>query len=204
MTAIAQFSQGETTLSFEDYLNYDNGTDNRYEWVEGALIAMPPESGENALIASALRFYLVSAGLIKLALIQQSICEVEVPLLEPGQARNRFPDLVILRPEHLELTRKRLTIRLDMPPPVLVVEVVSPGLANRQRDYQDKRAQYQGRGIPEYWLVDPEQETVTVLTLVEGEYQARVFQRSQAIISPTFPTLTRTAEQILHPQEAVL
>jgi len=84
---------------------------------------------------------------------------------------------------------------------VLVVEVVSPGEENRRRDYADKRMQYQARGIPEYWLVDPEQETVMVLTLVEGEYQERVFQRSQAIISPTLPTLPLTAEQILHPQE---
>ena len=86
-------------------------------------------------------------------------------MLQPNQPRNRFPDLVILRPEHIELTQKRLTIRLDMPAPVLVVEVVSPGKTNRDQDYKDKRTQYQARAIPEYWLIDPNQQTVIVLTL---------------------------------------
>ena len=51
-----------------------------------------------------------------------------------------------------------------MAPPLLVVEVVSPGELQRDRDYIAKRMQYQERGIPEYWLVDPQLETVVILT----------------------------------------
>jgi len=140
MTAIARFSQGETTLSFEDYLNYDDGTDNRYEWIEGELIAMPPESGENDEIARALGYQYL-AKLAGFFLVRTHNCELEVPVLRPGLPRNRYPDLVILRPEHRQLAKQRLTIRLEMPPPVLVVEVVSPGEENRRRDYADKRMQ---------------------------------------------------------------
>jgi Uma2 family endonuclease len=55
--------------------------------------------------------------------------------LQPGDAANRFPDLVVLQTAHLELTRRRLTITLNMPPPRLIVEIVSPGKSNRERDY---------------------------------------------------------------------
>jgi Uma2 family endonuclease len=49
-----------------------------------------------------------------------------------------------------------LFITREMPPPRLVVEVVSPGKKDRDRDYIAKRQQYAERGIPEYWLIDPE------------------------------------------------
>ena len=60
----------------------------------------------------------------------------------------------------------------------LVMEVVSPGKDARQRDLKDKRADYAKAKIPEYWIVDPETRTITVLTLsgraykVHGEFKA--------------------------------
>jgi Uma2 family endonuclease len=188
-------------MTFEEYLSYDDGTDNRYEWIDGALVEMPTESGLNAWLSLAFQLYLINSGLVKPRLTHRYTCEIEVPVLKSRQARNRFPDLVILRPEHIELTQKRLTIRLEMPEPTLVVEVVSPGQANVERDYQDKRAQYQARGIHEYWLIDPEQQTVMVLTLVDDVYQEKIFRGQEQIISSAFPTLSLTAEQVLNPQE---
>lgn len=193
--AIAAGSQ----ITFEQYLTYDDGTDNRYEWVDGTLIEMPPESGFNSHIAFMLRLYLINTGFVLPSLTQQYNCEIEVPILQPKQPRNRFPDLVILRPEHIELARKRLTIRLEMPPPDLVVEVVSPGAISHKRDYEDKRLQYQARGIPEYWLIDPQQQIVMVLTLRQA-YQEAVFGGTEAIASCFLPELSITAEQILNPQ----
>jgi Uma2 family endonuclease len=108
---------------------------------------------------------------------------------------------VVLRPEHIELTQPRLTIRLDMPPPLLVAEVVSPGKINHDRDYKDKRAQYQARQIPEYWLIDPEEHVVFVLTLSQGVYQESRFTGSETVLSPSFPGFARSAEAILTPPE---
>lgn len=189
------------SISFEDYLAYDDGTGQRYEWVDGVLLAMPTESEFNAWLSFALQLYLISSGQVKPRLTQRYSCELEVPVLKSKQPRNRFPNLVILRPEHIELTQKRLTIRLEMPAPLLVVEVVSPGKTNHDRDYQDKRVQYQARGIPEYWLIDPEQQTVTVLRLVDGVYEEVLFQGNERIVSLTFAEFSLTAEQVLHPQE---
>lgn len=188
-------------MSFEDYLTYDDGTDNRYKWVDGVLLEMPTESEFNAWLSFALQLYLIHSGLVRPRLTHRYSCELEVPVLQPKQPRNRFPDLVILRPEHIALTQKRLTIRLEMPAPVLAVEVVSPGQTNHDRDYEDKRAQYQARGIPEYWLIDPNQQTVMVLTLREDTYQETIFKGGDRIMSPAFPGFSLTAEQVLNPQE---
>jgi Uma2 family endonuclease len=85
-----------------------------------------------------------------------------------------------------------------MPPPALVVEVVSPGKINEDRDYRYKRSEYAARGIAEYWIVDPQIDRVTVLTLVEGLYEETVFAGNTAIASVTFPQLQLTAAQVLN------
>jgi Uma2 family endonuclease len=83
----------------------------------------------------------------------------------------------------------------DMPPPALVVEVVSPKQENR--DYRYKRTEYAARHVPEYWIVDPISAKVTVLEWVDGLYEERIYQGSERVVSPLFPALKLTAEQIL-------
>ena len=73
----------------------------------------------------------------------------------------------------------------------------SPGSDNEKRDYRHKRSEYAARKIPEYWIVDPEQKQVTLLTLVEGLYEEAVFTGSDRLLSLTFPTMQLTAEQVL-------
>ncbi|MBE9039652.1 Uma2 family endonuclease [Oscillatoriales cyanobacterium LEGE 11467] len=177
-------------LTFAEYLAYEDDTDRRYELIDGELVALPPESGINDWIAQELFWVLAIAQLAPRQLIRPHTCELQVPVLQSGDAANRYPDLVVLRQEHWELTQKRLTITLEMPPPRLVVEVVSPGKTSRERDYQRKRAQYEATGIPEYWIVDTQQEQITVLCLEEGRYI------EETILSPTFGELKLTARQI--------
>ncbi|MGV0023414.1 Uma2 family endonuclease [Phormidesmis priestleyi] len=186
-------------LTFEEYLEYDDETDNRYELIDGALIALPPESEPNDFLAVWLQFEL--AKLINLRLVKTHTCEIQVSVLQAGDAQNRFPDLVVLREEHLALTQKRLTIKLDMPPPLFVAEVVSPGQTNRNRDYQRKRHQYFDRDIAEYWILDPDNETVTVFQLnLEQNSQQYVevgqFQGNDLILSDVFPDLQLTVDRI--------
>ncbi len=57
-----------------------------------------------------------------------------------------------------------------MAPPLLVIEVVSPGEIPRERDYIAKRTQYQDCGIPEYWIVDPQTKTILVLELDSDKF----------------------------------
>jgi Uma2 family endonuclease len=184
-------------LTFEDYLSFDNGTDNRYELVDGVLVELPPESEPNISTANYLFLLLVKAG-IPFRLVHPHACELQVSVISPGDPFNRFPDLVVLRDAHLKLTQRRLTITLDMPPPQLVVEVVSPGPKNRERDYKNKLAQYQARAIDEYWVIDPEAQMVTVFSLRLGQYfEVGQFRGEDRISSLIFPNLNITAAEIL-------
>lgn len=95
----------------------------------------------------------------------------------------------------------RSTVTLDMPPPQLVVEVVSPGKENSDRDYRYKRSQYESRGISEYWIVDPIEQRITGLTLVAGLYEEKVFEGNAEILSGLLQQLAQksplTAGQFL-------
>jgi hypothetical protein len=106
-------------LSFQDYLSNQSDADQsgRYALIEGALVELPPESEPNIYVADTLQFVLAIAQVVARRLIKTHTCEIEVPILDAKDPANRFPDLVILREEHLALTRKRLTITRDMPPP---------------------------------------------------------------------------------------
>ena len=178
-------------LTFKAYLSYDDGTDNRYELIDGELVALPPESGLNTAIA--IYLVLVLAELVDFRLVKVNHCELQLT----GKVENRYPDLLVLRPEHIDLIRKRSTKTLDMPPPQLVVEVVSPGKVNRQRDYVEKREQYAARGIPEYWIVDPQVAVVIVMRLESGKYvELGQFRDQERLVSPTFPALKLSAEQV--------
>lgn len=184
-------------LTFEEYLSYEDDTDNRYESIDGELIELSPESEPNCFIARYLLFVFVSQGLVPLRLISSHECEIQVPVLRSGDAANRYPDLIILAPEHILLTATRMTITIDMPPPRLVVEVVSPGRIGRERDYDRQRAQYAARGIPEYWIVDPQEQAIVVLQLESDRYlEVGVFRGEGAIVSPTFPQLNLTVQQV--------
>ncbi len=184
-------------LTFEEYLSFDDGTENRYELVDGALVELPPESEPNISTANYLFLLLVKAG-IPFRRVHPHACELQVPVVSSGDPFNRFPDLVVLREAHLQLVQRRLTITLDMPPPQLVVEVVSPGSKNRERDYKNKLAQYQAREIDEYWVIDPEAQAVTVFSLRSGHYfEVGQFRGTDRIASPLFPNLDINAAAIL-------
>ncbi|WP_392477694.1 Uma2 family endonuclease [Nostoc sp. C110] len=185
-------------LRLEEYLNYDDGTDNQYELVAGELIFMPPESPKNVQISL---FLLVN--FLKFVPVNRLSNKVEI-VVAGFRATTRIPDLVVLTDELATALEgaTRSTITLDMPPPALVVEVVSPGKANEDRDYRYKRSEYAARGIAEYWIVDPQMNRVTVLILVDGFYEETRFAGNTAIASTIFPELQLTVEQVLNAGES--
>lgn len=177
--------------NFEDYLSFDDGTENLYELFNGELIQLPPESGKNVAIAGFL--FVQFALLIGHLRVRGQGLELEVR----GEPKNRYPDLTIIREEHIEQLEKRNTLRFFMAPPLVVMEVVSPGELQRDRDYIAKRMQYQDRAIPEYWIIDPQLQTVLVLKLVNNFYtEIGTFQGSDRIFSSQFTNINLTADQI--------
>ena len=177
--------------NFEEYLSYDDGTNKYYELLHEELIELPPQSGTNVQIAN--RLFLIFAMLLGTDCVRGHGLELEVR----GEPRNRYPDLTIIRKEHVQQLAKRNTIRLFMSPPLLVIEVVSPGEVQRDRDYIAKRIQYQDCRIPEYWIVDPETQAVLILELIDDDYQEfGSFSGDELVQSPQFQNLKLTATEL--------
>jgi len=185
-------------MSLEDFLNYDDGTDACYELEDGRLLFMPSESDINQRIAMFLLAHCLQRGIP----FYRFRMKTEVVVMG-ARATVRVPDLLVLTEELAQVMTgaTRSIVMLDMPPPELVVEVVSPGNENKNRDYRYKKSQYQARGIGEYWIVDPIQEKITVLTLVEGLYEEAEFTGDAIISSPFLSALNQesplTVAQVL-------
>ncbi|MBD2312301.1 Uma2 family endonuclease [Desertifilum sp. FACHB-1129] len=179
----------EHLFSFEEYLAYDDGTDNRYELVDGKLELMNPPTFRHLLIADFLQDNF-KAEIRRVGL--PWLCFREAGI-RTGWRKSRLSDLYIVPVEQVRdfLDRSAVTEI----PPLLAVEVVSPESINR--DYRYKRSEYAALEIPEYWIVDPIDSKVTVLLWEEGLYEQTEFTGSQQIISRTFPELAITVEQVL-------
>lgn len=179
-------------LTFEEYLRYDDGTDTQYELVAGELVAMPPEDRGNSKIALFLLARLLEV------FSEERLCHKDTEIEVTGaMAQTRLPDLMVLSEELVELLGDdRGTITRDMPPPDLIIEVVSPGKTNEERDYRFKRSEYAARGVAEYWVIDSEESKVTVFTLEAGFYEEVVYTGEMRIKS-SFEVLQLTAEQVL-------
>jgi Uma2 family endonuclease len=183
--------------SFEEYLSADPSDlpEGRYEYWDGELIPVMSESFGNLEIADDLSDLLVIAGISR-RLLKAGRIEVAVP----GMPKTRFPDLVLLDESHVVLLKTRSTITSKMPPPRLLVEVVSPGdedSDNYQRDYVQKPRQYAAINVSEYWIIDPDRAWVRVGVLVDSTYDFQNFTGKQVIKSAIFPDLKLTAAQVL-------
>lgn len=179
-------------MTIEDYLNYRDDTDSRYELVDGTLVKMRPESTLNTQIAAFLLATFLQLGIRHTQLgIRHQIA------VAGARATAREPDLMIHSEESAAAIegRSQALLTIDMPPPALVVEVVSPKQENR--DYRHKRTEYAARHISKYWIVDPTAAKVTVLQWVDGLYEEQIYQGNDRVISPHFPELHLTAAQIL-------
>ena len=80
-------------------------------------------------------------------------------------------------------------------PPSMVVEILSPSTARKDRRH--KMALYASSGVPEYWIVTPFPSTIEVLTLDSGRYVVHsVFEKGDILKSPSFPDLAISTDDI--------
>ncbi|WLD13314.1 Uma2 family endonuclease [Planctellipticum variicoloris] len=148
------------------------------ELVDGCVEVLPMPTILHQLLvmflAERLRQHLQGKGLVVVA-----PCPIRL-----GKDHLREPDVFYLAPGRSKDVR-------EVPDGAdLVMEVVSPGVRNQQRDRFDKRADYAAAGIAEYWIVDPEGATVTVLTLDGETYREHgVFKAGETATSVLLPGL---------------
>lgn len=184
-------------LSFEEYLAHSDGTDTRYELVDGELVPMSLGTGRHGAI---IRFLVQQ---FEEALTQSGQLWVALPALvgvrSPRGRRwdtSRIPDVTVLPTEQWEAMGDReAVINFHEPPPILVVEVVSP--STKTDDYRSKRAEYGLLEILEYWIVDPLEAKLTLCTLEHQLYDSSEFRGEEVIQSTVFPALKLTVAQVL-------
>lgn len=162
----------------DDYLWLTDRCRRLVEFTDGYLEVLPmPTRGHQRILAflySAFQAFLNTAGGEVLF----------APLrLRIRAGKYREPDLLAMRDARDARSGERFWTGADV-----VAEVVSAD--NPQRDFVDKRRDYAEAGIPEYWIVDPRTETITVLELVQGEYvEHGVHRRGESAASLAIPGL---------------
>ncbi|NJK29463.1 MAG: Uma2 family endonuclease [Acaryochloris sp. SU_5_25] len=183
-------------MTLEEYLTYDDGTDTRYELVDGVLVPMGTENPINPQITGFLFALFLGLGIPHYRLVIGHQIEVI-----SAHATARQPDLIVHSQEsEAAILQDGKLLRYDSPVPLLVVEVVSNSdtdKKSRDRDYQEKRSEYEARRIPEYWIIDPAAAVVLVLTFNGTKYEEQRSIDDQHMISPSFPDLQVTAAQVL-------
>ena len=137
-------------LTLDEYLTYDDGSDRRYELVKGELQPMGLGTGKHGAIIK--RLERLFDGQIELAQQPWIALATAVGLQSPRIDRwdtVRIPDLSVLTLEQWDsLQSREAVIRLNEPPPLLVVEVVSE--STKSTDYRAKRVFE--KGCPRYSL----------------------------------------------------
>ncbi|XZF62887.1 MAG: Uma2 family endonuclease [Gloeotrichia echinulata DVL01] len=183
-----------------------------YELYNGVIVEMAPPTGDHEKVVGFLAAEItLEYRRLKLPFTIPKTSFIKTPSAESVYS----PDVLLLNLDNLPnepLFQKESTVTQAASIP-LVVEVVS---TNWRDDYHKKFADYVGRspsrrvemGIPEFWIADykalggkkfigdPKQPTFSVCQFVGDEYQVTKFTGNDLIISPTFPQLNLTAQQV--------
>jgi Uma2 family endonuclease len=182
----------KSRVTFANYLTYFDGSDTKYELVDGELVAMSLGTGLHGEIIDR-TYQEINAEINRTNqpwIVRQGQIGVRCPR-GIGLDTVRIPDVVVmLRNDWQALQEREAVIDFDLSAPLLVIEVISPSTKNI--DYRAKRTEYAARDIPEYWIIDPLEAKVSVLINSDGWYDVTEFFDSDRIISPTFPELELT------------
>ncbi len=198
-------TQAELKLfTFDEFIEWYPNDRKRYELYDGVIVEMPPATGDRTFIILFLLQVILSASNFNKSLYPASS---SILVKTPNQPSAYIPDMLVINQNNLKnepLWQKQSTLIYPESVP-LVIEVVS---TNWQDDYYKKFADYESMGIPEYWIVDykalggrkfignPKVPTIFVCELIDEEYQMKPFRGTDGILSPTFPQLNLTAQQI--------
>jgi Uma2 family endonuclease len=204
MTIATEIPIQQQLLSFGDFI-VRYGDSNRYELIDGEVFDLEPTGYHEEV--SAFTTTKICAQIDALCL---NWFVLQRGLLGPSNL-----GMTAFRPDVMVVDRNELAKELfwnDQSILTLgrsikfVMEVVS---SNWQNDYARKVEDYAILGIPEYWIAEyaglggtrhigkPKQPTLSICTLVKGEYEIQQIRGNQSITSPTFPNFKLTAEQVL-------
>lgn len=144
--------------TYSEFARLPTSGSTRYEVIDDELVVTPSPTPRHQRILAKLLYQLM--GFVK----QYELGEAFPAPLDVLFAEGDYlePDIIFVRSDHSHL----LSDRGVEGPPDLVIEVLSPSTAERDRGIKLDR--YRLYGVPEYWVVDPDEHTVEVWTLAGG------------------------------------
>lgn len=145
--------------TYEEYYRLDD--DQRYEIIEGTLLPSPSRETHHQLWLGEISVILTS-HVKQRKLGKVYIAPVDVILNHENTVQ---PDLVFVSASNAGLIQKRGIFGV----PDLLVELVSP--SSVRRDRYDKKDLYARFGVKEYWIGDPANQSLEILTLKDGRYE---------------------------------
>ena len=195
----------QQAITFDEFVAWLPETSEcRYELHRGVIVEMPKPRGKHSKVAGDLAYDVGTA-----------IRQANLPYFIPKECIVRSmdgnsgyePDVIVLDESALMdepdwESGSIITLGKSIK---IIVEVVS---TNWRDDYFTKLGEYEALGIQEYWIVDyaalggrrfignPKQATFTVCQLVDGEYELQQFRAGARLLSPTFPNLALTVDQV--------
>lgn len=175
-----------------------------YELHDGVIVEMAqPVGGHEGVVGFLVEEVVPEYKRLKLPYFLPKTALVKPPENESGYS----PDILLLNRKNLvhePLWKKESTV-MDGASIPLIIEIVS---TNWRDDYHKKFADYEILGVSEYWIVDyaalggrefignPKEPAIFICELVDGEYVKRIFRGNDVIVSPSFPNLNFTAQQV--------
>jgi Uma2 family endonuclease len=176
-------------LTYDDLKRERETRDERLELIEGEIVVTPSPSPLHQLVVHRL------AVLLDRAIVESGLGLVlESPLDVFLAAQNVFqPDLIVLLNDRIRLFGPDMVEDA----PSLAIEIISPSSSTYDR--VTKRNVYARYGVPEYWLVDPEKQTVTIHSDPrDGRYHTET-ESSDVAVSATIPGLSADLKALFAP-----
>ena len=174
-------------FTVNDYMSMPG--DKQYQLLDGEMILAPSPSEKHQTITA--QFYLA---------LHRYVTRQGVGRLWFAPLDVVLSDHDVVQPDILFVSNGRSDIVTEaniQGAPDLVVEILSPGTAEHDRGY--KQALYSRHGVREYWLVDPEAETIEVLgESREGLTPLATYRSGQTLHSQLLDALTIDVQEIFH------
>jgi Uma2 family endonuclease len=171
--------------TYQDYLELDD--ENRYEIISGELLMAP---------APTFKHQYISANIEKL--INFHLQNNDLGILIHAPLDIIFSDKYILQPDIIFIANENLSIIVEHGiegVPDMIIEIISP--STMWRDRHEKMTTYESFGVNEYWIVDPENQTIDQYLLNEGVYSIHnFFEHDQTIKSQVINGLELGLESV--------
>lgn len=175
--------------SVEQYLTLTNQTNHLIEFTDGVIEVLPMPTKKHQAISLFLLLGLLAFVRPRGGAVFYAPLRLEV---RPGKFRE--PDLLLVVDKDDPRAQDEFWLGAD-----LVLEIVSPD--KPKRDTEEKRLDYAEASIPEYWIVNPMDETITVLTLMGDVYRPQgVFRRGARAASKLLDGFSVRVDEVFDAQ----